>query len=102
MNLARVLEEGIASLILGKLFKNEIELEDHLCGMLELGFVELELQTKVHHIEEYGMTFELNNKKYGMSVCCNVLIDKKLIPYACIVFEKNDEVFEKIDKGVPF
>lgn len=91
MNLARVLEEGIGNFILNKLFKNEYELDSRLCEMLELGLIDLELEVEAHHIREYSMGFELNDKKYRLSVCCNVLIDESLVPYACLVFENNTE-----------
>lgn len=91
MNLARVLEEGIGNLILNKLFKGEIELGNALAEMLELKFVDLDLQVEMHHIKEFHLDFELNNKKYYLNVCCNVLIDKKLVPYACVVFERIKE-----------
>lgn len=88
MNLARVLEEGIGNLILNKLFKDEEKLGSALAEMLELGPVDLDLQVEMHHIKKFCLDFELNNKKYYLSVCCNVLIDKKLVPYACVVFER--------------
>lgn len=89
MNLARVLEEGIGNLILNKLFKGEIELGNALAEMLELEFVDLDLQVEKNHIKEFHLNFELNNKKYYLVVCCNVLIDKKLVPYAFLVFERD-------------
>lgn len=91
MNLARVLEEGIGKLILNKLFKGEIELGNALEQMLELKFADLDLQVEKNHIKEFHLNFELNNKKYYLIVCCNVLIDKKLVPYTCLVFEKNEK-----------
>ena len=91
MNLARVLEEGLGNLILNKLFKDEDALGSALAQMLELGLIDLDLQVEMHHIKEFRLDFELNNKKYYLSVCCNVLIDKKLMPYACLVFEKIEE-----------
>jgi hypothetical protein len=91
MNLTRVLEEGIENLILNKLFKDEDALGSALAEMLELEFVDLDLQVEMHHIKEFRLDFELNNKKYYLSVCCNVLIDKKLVPYACVVFERIEE-----------
>ena len=91
MNLARVLEEGIGNLILNKLFKDEDALGSTLAEILELEFVDLDLQVEMHHIKDFHLGFELYNKKYYLSVCCNVLIDKKLVPYACVVFEKIEE-----------
>lgn len=91
MNLARVLEEGIGNLILNKLFKDEDELNSALAQMLELGLIDLDLQVEMNHIKDFHLDFELNNKKYYLSVCCNVLIDKKLVPYACLVFERIEE-----------
>lgn len=91
MNLARVLEEGLGNLILEKLFKDEDELGSALAQPLELGLVDLDLQIEKNHIKEFCLDFELNNKKYYLSVCCNVLIDKMLVPYACVVFEKIEE-----------
>jgi hypothetical protein len=91
MNLARVLEEGIGNLILNKLFTGEIGLGDALAQMLELEFVDLDLQVEKNHIKEFRLDFELNNKKYYLCVCCNVLIDKKLVPYAFLVFEKSEK-----------
>ena len=91
MNLARVLEEGIGNLILNKLFKGEIELGNALAQMLELEFVDLDLQVEKNHIKEFHLDFELYNKKYYLVVCCNVLIDKKLVPYTCLVFERIKE-----------
>lgn len=88
MNLARVLEEGLGNLILNKLFKDENELGSALAQTLELGLIDLDLQVEMNHIKDFNLDFELNNKKYYLSVCCNVLIDKKLVPYACVVLEK--------------
>jgi len=91
MNLARVLEEGIGNLILNKLFKDEEKLGDALAEMLELEFVDLDLQVEMNHIKDFHLDFELYNKKYCLSVCCFVLIDKKLVPYACVVSERIEE-----------
>ena len=91
MNLAKVLEEGLGNIILNKLFENEYELNSALDQMLELGLIDLDLQVEMNHIKDFRLDFELNNKKYYLSVCCNVLIDKKLVPYACVVFEKIEE-----------
>ena len=91
MNLSRILEEGLGNLILNKLFKDEDSLGSALTEMLELGLIDLDLRVEMHHIKEFCLDFELNNKKYSLSVCCNVLIDKKLVPYACVVFERIKE-----------
>ena len=88
MNLARVLEEGLRNLILNKLFKDEEKLGSALAEMLELEFVDLDLLVEMNHIKEFRLDFELNNKKYYLDVCCNVLIDKKLVPNDCVVFER--------------
>ena len=91
MNLARVLEEGLGNLILEKLFTDEDELGNALAQMLELEFADLDLQVERHHIKEFHLDFELYNKKYYLVVCCNVLIDKKLVPYTCLVFERIEK-----------
>lgn len=100
MNLARVLEEGMGNLILNKLFKDEDELNSALAEMLELGLIDLDLQVEMCRIKKFSLDFELNNKKYYLSVCCQVLMDKQLIPYACVVLEKfkNERKFGKRKK----
>ena len=93
MNLARVLEEGIGNLILNKFYTSDDELCDKLLALLDLEDGDLDLiGDNKKGIKEFNFVFRLDDKKYNLYICCYILVDKTLVPYACVVSEKNDEL----------